>query len=112
MSYFNSNTNKSIEDYVQYLSENSPQQITHGGGTNTVIPLGESIAADSDKTVALSNRGLSFAASIQTVLTNSEPVNEVDGSFRVLSPNLTLWDSDNSDLVIVDYTTITASESV
>ena len=101
MSYFNSNTNKSIEDYVQYLSENSPQQITHGGGTNTVIPLNASIAADSDKTVAF-----------QTAITNGEPVNEVNGSFRVLSPNLPLWDSDNSELVIVDYTTVTDSQSV
>lgn len=101
MSYFNSNTNKSIEDYLQYLSENSPQQITHGGGTNTVIPLSASVAADSDKTVAF-----------QTAVTNGEPVNEVDGKYRVSSPNLPLWDSDNSDLVIVDYTTITASESV
>lgn len=101
MSYFNSNTNKSIEDYLQYLSGNSPQQITHGGGTNTVIPLNASIAADSDKTVAF-----------QTAITNGEPVNEVDGNFRVLSPNLTLWDSDSSELVIVDYTTVTDSQSV
>ena len=101
MSYFNSNTNKSIEDYVQYLSENSPQQITHGGGTNTVIPLNASVATDSDKTVAF-----------QTAITNGEPVNEVDGNFRVLSPNLTLWDSDSSELVIVDYTTVTDSQSV
>ena len=101
MSYFNSNTNKSIEDYVQYLSENSPQQITHGGGTNTVIPLNASVATDSDKTVAF-----------QTAITNGEPVNEVDGDFRVLSPNLPLWDSDNSELVIVDYTTVTDSQSV
>tara|TARA_E500000318_G_C3566110_1_gene215710 strand:- start:1468 stop:1773 length:306 start_codon:yes stop_codon:yes gene_type:complete len=101
MSYFNSNTNKSIEDYVQYLSENSPQQITHGGGTNTVIPLNASVATDSDKTVAF-----------QTAITNGEPVNEADGDFRVLSPNLTLWDSDSSELVIVDYTTVTDSQSV
>jgi len=101
MSYFNSNTNKSIEDYIQHLSENSPQQITHGGGTNTVIPLNASVATDSDKTVAF-----------QTAITNGEPVNEVDGNFRVLSPNLTLWDSDSSELVIVDYTTVTDSQSV
>ena len=101
MSYFNSYTNMSIEDYIQYLNENIPQRITHNGVTNTLTPIIKSVASDSDKTTAFENAVSGFGV-----------VSKNDGNYSVPTPNIPLWDSDNSDLVIVDYTTVTASVSV
>ena len=101
MSYFNSYTNMSIEDYVQYLNQNTPQRITHNGVTNTVTTIMNSVASDSDKATAFENAVSGFGV-----------VTKNDSKYSIPSPNRALWDSDNSDLVIVDYTTVTASVSV
>ena len=101
MSYFNSYTNMSIEDYVRYLSQNTPQRITHNGVTNTVTTIMNSVASDSDKATAFENAVSGFGV-----------VTKNDSKYSIPSPNIALWDSDNSDLVIVDYTTVTASVSV
>ena len=101
MSYFNSYTNKSIEDYIQYLNQNTPQQITHNGVTNTLTTIANSVASDSDKATAFENAVSGFGV-----------ISKNDTKYSVPTPNIPLWDSDNSDLVIVDYTTVTASESV
>lgn len=101
MSYFNSYTNMEYEDYIQYLNQNTPQRITHNGVTNTLTPIMKSVVSNSDKATAFENAVSGFGV-----------VSKNDGKYSIPSPHIALWDSDNSDLVIVDYTTVTASVSV